>query len=50
MNQNRAAWIVAARSKPFVIGNAPLYKPGQGEILIRNHAVAVVGSDIPAYV
>jgi Zn-dependent alcohol dehydrogenase len=49
MNQNRAAWIVAARSKPLVIGNAPLYKPGPGEVLIRNHAVAVVGSDLRSY-
>lgn len=42
MSQNRAAWIIAARTKPFTIGEAPLYKPGKGEILIRNHAVAVV--------
>ncbi|GLA32381.1 hypothetical protein AnigIFM63326_011525 [Aspergillus niger] len=41
MSQNRAAWIVAAGTKPFTIGEAPLYKPGKGEILIRNHAVAV---------
>ncbi|CAK41438.1 uncharacterized protein An12g10910 [Aspergillus niger] len=41
MSQNCAAWIIAARTKPFIIGEAPLYKPGKGEILIRNHAVAV---------
>ncbi|GAT21906.1 zinc-binding oxidoreductase CipB [Aspergillus luchuensis] len=42
MSQDRAAWMIAARSKPFTLGEAPLYKPGKGEILIRNHAVAVV--------
>ncbi|KAJ6125616.1 zinc-binding oxidoreductase CipB [Penicillium samsonianum] len=41
MSQNRAAWIVAARSNPFLVGKAPMYKPGPGEILIKNHAVAV---------
>jgi hypothetical protein len=46
MAQNRAAWIMAPRSKPFVLGNAPTYKPGRGEILMKAHAVAVVGCEL----
>ncbi|GFF57161.1 hypothetical protein IFM51744_09112 [Aspergillus udagawae] len=41
MHQNRAAWIVASKAKPFRVDTAPMYKPGRGEVLIRNHAVAV---------
>ncbi|KAK9850306.1 hypothetical protein MYU51_012189 [Penicillium brevicompactum] len=41
MAQNRAAWIMAPMSKPFFIGNAPVYRPGPGEILIKAHSVAV---------
>ncbi|KAJ6082019.1 zinc-binding oxidoreductase CipB [Penicillium canescens] len=41
MAQNRASWIMAPRSRPFALGNAPTYKPGRGEILIKSHAVAV---------
>ncbi|EHA25076.1 hypothetical protein ASPNIDRAFT_195049 [Aspergillus niger ATCC 1015] len=42
MSQNCTAWIITARTKSFIIGEAPLYKPRKGEILIRNHAVAVI--------
>jgi hypothetical protein len=42
MTQNRAAWIMAAGVKPFVIDKAPICKPGGGGILIKAHAVAVV--------
>ncbi|KAJ5334747.1 zinc-binding oxidoreductase CipB [Penicillium brevicompactum] len=41
MVQNRAAWIMAPMSKPFFIGNAPVYRPCPGEILIKAHSVAV---------
>ncbi|RHZ62473.1 zinc-binding alcohol dehydrogenase family protein [Aspergillus thermomutatus] len=41
MHQNRAAWIVAVKAKPFRVDTAPMYKPGRGEVLIPNHAVAV---------
>ncbi|KAJ5357428.1 zinc-binding oxidoreductase CipB [Penicillium brevicompactum] len=41
MTQNRAAWIMAPMSKPLFIGNAPVYRPGPGEILIKAHSVAV---------
>jgi hypothetical protein len=41
MAKNRAAWIMSSKSKPFLLDQAPLYRPGRGEILIRNHAVAV---------
>ncbi|KAE8334261.1 hypothetical protein BDV24DRAFT_170376 [Aspergillus arachidicola] len=41
MAKNRAAWIMSSKSKPFLVDQAPLYRPGRGEILIRNHVVAV---------
>lgn len=45
MAHNRAAWIMAPMAKPFSIGNAPVYRPGPGEILIKAHSVAVVCPD-----
>ena len=38
---NAAAWITAAKSKPFEVKSAPLWTPGENEILVRNHAVAI---------
>lgn len=36
---------MAPMAKPFSIGNAPVYRPGPGEILIKAHSVAVVCPD-----
>jgi NADPH:quinone reductase-like Zn-dependent oxidoreductase len=40
MPKNEAAWVVA-RGKPLEVKDAPYTEPGAGEILVRNHAVAV---------
>ena len=41
MASNTAAWITAAKSKPFEVKEAPLGTPAENEILVRNHAVAI---------
>ena len=38
---NAAAWITAAKSKPFEVKSAPLWTPEENEVLVRNHAVAI---------
>ena len=38
---NAAAWITAAKSKPFEVKSAPHWTPEENEILVRNHAVAI---------
>ena len=38
---NAAAWITAAKSKPFEVKTAPLWTPEANEVLVRNHAVAI---------
>ena len=40
MRSNQAAWIDAARG-PLTVRDAPTGQPGPGQVLIRNHAVAV---------
>lgn len=41
MASNSAAWLVEPKAKPFEIKPAPLGEPGENEILVRNHAVAI---------
>ena len=41
MASNTAAWITAAKSKPFEVKDAPLWTPAENEILVKNHAVAI---------
>ncbi|KAL8784615.1 MAG: hypothetical protein Q9213_003870 [Squamulea squamosa] len=41
MASNSAAWLTAAKAKPFEVRPAPLWTPAENEILVRNHAVAV---------
>lgn len=41
MSSNSAAWLTAAKAKPLEIKPAPLWTPGENEILIRNRAVAI---------
>lgn len=41
MASNTAAWLNAAASNPFEVRAAPLWTPGENEILIRNRAVAI---------
>ena len=38
---NTAAWLVAEKSSPFEVKAASMGKPGDNEILVRNHAVAI---------
>lgn len=40
MPKNEAAWL-AAKHQPLQVKDAPYLEPGAGEILVRNHAVAV---------
>jgi NADPH:quinone reductase-like Zn-dependent oxidoreductase len=40
MPKNQAAWL-AGKHGPLEVGDAPYVGPGPGEILVRNHAVAV---------
>lgn len=42
MSQNSAAWITAPRAKPLEIKEAPLWKAGPGEVIVKNAAVAIV--------
>lgn len=42
MPNNRAAWLLAPRQRPLVINEAPFYRPKAEEVLIKNHAIAVV--------
>mgnify|MGYP000933084427 CR=1 FL=1 len=39
--QNEAAWITAPRQRPLQVSAAPYPKPGRGQLVIKNHAVAV---------
>ncbi|KAK0509739.1 hypothetical protein JMJ35_008133 [Cladonia borealis] len=41
MASNTAAWITAAKSKPFEVKDAPFWTPAENEILVKNHAVAI---------
>lgn len=38
---NQAAWILEPKGNPLVVKEAPMPKAGKGEIVIKNHAVAV---------
>ncbi|OOF91851.1 hypothetical protein ASPCADRAFT_56526 [Aspergillus carbonarius ITEM 5010] len=38
---NAAAWLSAAKAHPFQVKEAPLWKPEENEVLVRNHAVAI---------
>ncbi|KFY98085.1 hypothetical protein V500_01802 [Pseudogymnoascus sp. VKM F-4518 (FW-2643)] len=41
MPQNQAAWIPSAGVYPFVIDKAPLPRPGPGQLVIKNAAMAI---------
>lgn len=43
---NRAAWIVSVNANPLKVDDAPMPKPEPGTIVIKNHAAAVVSTDI----
>ncbi|KAJ5127791.1 chaperonin 10-like protein [Penicillium atrosanguineum] len=41
MGENEAAWITAPAAYPFTVNSAPKPKPGAGEVVIKNAAVAI---------
>ena len=41
MASNRAAWITAAKARPFQVRASSLGIPGPNQILVKNHAVAI---------
>ena len=41
MAANTAAWLNEAKAKPFEVKSAPTWTPGENEVLVKNHAVAV---------
>lgn len=41
MRDNAAAWLNAAKSRPFEVRSAPLWTPGENEILVHNRAIAI---------
>ncbi|KKY24772.1 putative zinc-binding oxidoreductase [Phaeomoniella chlamydospora] len=42
---NKAAWLTASKAKPLKVDVAPLPKAGKGEVVIKNHAIAVNPAD-----
>ena len=42
---NKAAWRTASKAKPLKVDVAPLPKAGKGEVVIKNHAIAVNPAD-----
>lgn len=38
---NQAAWIIKAKAKPLEVDFAEMWKPGPGEVLVKNSAWAV---------
>lgn len=38
---NQAAWLIEAKANPLVVKEAPMPKAGKGEVVVKNHAVAV---------
>ncbi|KAK5064981.1 hypothetical protein LTR84_000816 [Exophiala bonariae] len=38
---NKAAWLTAAKARPFKVDDAPMPMPSGTEIVVRNHAVAI---------
>jgi NADPH:quinone reductase-like Zn-dependent oxidoreductase len=44
MAPNQAAWITAPAAHPFVVKENAKPKPGPGEVVIKNMAVAIVSS------
>ncbi|KIL88722.1 hypothetical protein FAVG1_07970 [Fusarium avenaceum] len=46
MSSNNAAWLVAAKTSPLEVKEAPLTQPGDGHILVKNSAVAMNPVDL----
>ncbi|KAI8406924.1 hypothetical protein FOFC_12349 [Fusarium oxysporum] len=46
MPSNNAAWLVAAKTSPLEVKEAPLTEPSSGHILVKNSAIAINPVDI----
>ncbi|KAF4449581.1 hypothetical protein F53441_7148 [Fusarium austroafricanum] len=46
MPSNNAAWLVAPKTSPLEVKEAPLTQPGEGHILVKNSAVAMNPVDV----
>lgn len=46
MPSNNAAWLVAAKTSPLEVKEAPLTEPSPGHILVKNSAIAINPVDI----
>ncbi|KAI0108713.1 zinc-binding oxidoreductase CipB [Nemania sp. FL0031] len=44
--QNRAAYLINKHAKPLQVGDASYTPPGPGDVVIRNHAVAINPVDV----
>jgi hypothetical protein len=38
---NKAAWLTAAKARPFKVDDAPMPTPEPHEVVIRNYATAI---------
>jgi len=38
---NQAAWLTEAKAKPLKVDEAEMWKPAEGEILVKNEAWAI---------
>jgi hypothetical protein len=45
--ENLSAWITQAAAYPFVVKDGPKPQPAEGQVLIRNVAVAIVSLYLP---
>lgn len=43
---NTAAWLTAPKARPLEVKPAPLGTPGENQILVRNHAIAINPIDV----
>jgi threonine dehydrogenase-like Zn-dependent dehydrogenase len=41
MTSNSAAWLKAEKTEPFEVDVAPFPSPGENQLVLRNHAVAI---------
>lgn len=46
MTKNQAAWINGPRVKPLKVAEAPDWKAGPGEVVIKNAALAIVSKSL----
>jgi NADPH:quinone reductase-like Zn-dependent oxidoreductase len=45
---NKAAWITEAKARPFAVKEASMPQAGAGQVVIKNHAIAINPVDCKA--